>query len=68
MLSKWFEKEAETLDMSTAIQQLPNLLDSAGDLRDTFFNSQSLMVDKLKVNKKSIKAANDRLTEVFASG
>ncbi|MHA2091962.1 MAG: hypothetical protein ACW98K_14005 [Candidatus Kariarchaeaceae archaeon] len=68
MLSKWFEKEAETLDMSTAIQQLPNLLDNPGDLRDTFFNSQSLMVDKLKVNKKSIKAANDRLTEVFASG
>jgi hypothetical protein len=68
MLSKWFEKEAETLDMSTAIQQLPNLLDKPSELRDAFFNTQSLMVDKLKVDKKSIKAANDRLTEIFASG
>ncbi|MHA2250033.1 MAG: hypothetical protein ACXAD7_06710 [Candidatus Kariarchaeaceae archaeon] len=68
LLAEWFEKESQALDMNTAIQQLPNLLDNPAVLRDTFFNSQSLMVDKLKVNKKDIKKANDRLTEVFASG
>ena len=68
LISQWFEKESQSLDMSTAISQLPNLLDNPSELRDTFFNSQSLMVDKLKVNKKGIKQANDRLTDIFSSG
>ncbi|MHA2033118.1 MAG: hypothetical protein ACW99Q_27435, partial [Candidatus Kariarchaeaceae archaeon] len=58
----------QTRDANAIMQTIPNLLDNPSELRDVFFNSQSLMIDKLRVNKKSIKKANDRLTDVWTSG
>jgi hypothetical protein len=50
------------------VQDLKNYLDDSAELRNTFFENSSLMVDKLKVDKGSFKDANNRLTEVFTSG
>lgn len=64
------DKLEETLrsrDGIAIMQTIPNLLDNPSQLRDTFFNSQSLMIDKLRVDKKSIKKANDKLTDVWTS-
>ncbi|OLS28935.1 MAG: hypothetical protein HeimC2_03730 [Candidatus Heimdallarchaeota archaeon LC_2] len=68
ILSDWLEKALLTRDIQAQMSSIENLLDNPSQLRDTFFNSQSLMVDKLKVDKKSMKKANDRLTEVWTSG
>ena len=62
------EQTIQSRDGNAIMQTIPNLLDNPSELRDTFFNSQSLMMDKLRVDKKSIKKANDRLTDVWTSG
>ncbi|MCE7736328.1 MAG: hypothetical protein GPJ54_15715 [Candidatus Heimdallarchaeota archaeon] len=62
------EQTIQSRDGNAIMQTIPNLLDNPSDLRDTFFNSQSLMIDKLRADKKSIKKANDRLTDVWTSG
>lgn len=67
-IANWFEDAASSRDLQTIIAGLPNMLDNPSELRDTFFNSQTLMTDKLKANKKDIKKANERLTEVLTSG
>ncbi|MCH8907833.1 MAG: hypothetical protein IH840_12155 [Candidatus Heimdallarchaeota archaeon] len=67
-IANWFEDAASSRDLQTIIARLPNILDDPSELRDTFFNSQTLMTDKLKANKKDIKKANERLTEVLTSG
>ncbi|MHA2501336.1 MAG: hypothetical protein ACXAE3_00495 [Candidatus Kariarchaeaceae archaeon] len=68
MITDWFKGIAGELQMQSNIQALKNYLDDSADIRETFFNNSSLMIDKLKVDKKNLKAANDRLTEVFISG
>jgi hypothetical protein len=68
MLAERLESSFQTRDANAIMQTIPNLLDNPSELRDVFFNSQSLMIDKLRVNKKSIKKANDRLTDVWTSG
>lgn len=68
LISEFLEDALMTRDIQSLLGNTPNLLDTPSSLRDTFFNSQSLMIDKLKVNKNGIKKANDRLTEVWTSG
>lgn len=68
IITEWFFDASKHLDLQSNIQNLTNLLDNPADLRDTFFNNRTLMVDKLKVNNANFKKANDRLTEVFTTG
>ena len=63
-----FQDAAADLQLQSNIQELKNYLDNSADLRNTFFENSSLMVDKLKVDRNSFKKANNRLTEVFTSG
>jgi hypothetical protein len=68
MIVDWFLEASKSLELNSSIQQLDNLLDNPAGIRDTFFTSRGLMVDKLKVNQKNFSKANDRLTDVFTSG
>ena len=68
LIANWFEDAATSRDFQSIIGGLPNMLDNPSELRDIFFTSQTLMIDKLKANEKDIKKANDRLTDVWTSG
>ncbi|MFV2014708.1 MAG: hypothetical protein ACC656_04730, partial [Candidatus Heimdallarchaeota archaeon] len=68
LIADKLEVALQTRDGNAILQTIPNLLDNPSQLRDTFFNSQALFLDKLRVDKKSIKKANDRLTDVWTSG
>ena len=65
-VTKWIEKSADDLEISTQIAQVNNLLDDPKSLRETFFTSKKLMIETLKINKKNWTKVNERLTNVFS--
>lgn len=67
VVTSWLEKAADEIDMMSTIQTLPNILDDPTRIRNDFFESQNLFLTKLKVDKKKLSKANERLTEVFSA-
>ncbi|MCY3414681.1 MAG: hypothetical protein INQ03_23730 [Candidatus Heimdallarchaeota archaeon] len=65
-LIPWLEKQANTLDIASNIQDLDNILNDPTSIRNNFFNSNKLFLDTLKVNKGKLESANQRLTTKFS--
>lgn len=63
----WFESLIiANQKIRIAVDALPNLVERTSDMRDLYFKSKSLMVDKLKMSEKAYGKATGRLTDIFA--
>jgi len=67
LITDWFSKRAQRLELQSNIQELKNILNDSAELRNTFFDNRSFMEDKLKVNGGRLRKANNRLTDVFSA-
>lgn len=67
LVVNWFEEAASDLDIATKILAMDNLLDRPEVIRNEFFESNNLMLNKLRVNKKKLSSANERLTTAFST-